>query len=323
MNGQTVKKGLLVGAGGVLVVTALIICSDMQAVARSIGAVDMAYVPAVILLIPLNYCIKCLRYHYYLRLCRLRVKVKDEIYSLLAASVMVVTPGKWGEVFLRGYLLQVRSYSISLLTICAMALADRLTEGLAMVVMAALTASGLGLSGSVQTRGVYLVLGGLVALVLVLQQKNLCLKALEIGSRVSLLKKAMETCGAAYQQSYVIFTARPLIVSVLLGVVSWSCEAGVVYYSLHALGEQLAFDKIVFAVSASGLLGALSMIPGGIGIADGTLLGLLLFCGLDRGVAGIVTIISRFSTMWLGVVLGGALLWQDRAALEKVINKPN
>ena len=314
-------KGILIAAVGVFAVTIAIICSDLQKAATSIERFDLKYVPFVLLLIPLNYCIKCIRYHYYLRLAGLYVKVKDEVYSLIAASVMVVTPGKLGEVLLRGYLLKLRKYDISLLTICAMALADRLTEGLAMFVLAAVTVSGLGLSASLQIGALSVSAASFLLIIFLLQNKKLCLKVFRLGEKIPRLKNILTACEDAYRESYIIFTLKPLIISIVLGIAAWAFEAGVVYFSLFALGEELGFSKIVFAVSASGLLGALSMIPGGIGIADGTLLGLLLFCGLDRSTAGIATIISRFSTMWLGVVLGSGLLWQNRKEVAKVINE--
>lgn len=319
MKTRTVRIGIFILAGGVLLVTAAIIFSDFRQVAAQMQHIDWRYVPWILLLIPLNYCIKWIRYHYYLRLAHLRVRARDELYSLLAASVMVVTPGKLGEVFLRGYLLQVRHYAISLVTICAMALADRLTEGLAMAVMAVVTISCMGLSGAVQTGAVYLVIGGMLALVFLLQHKDWCRRIFCTARKLPHAGKIVDYIEQAYLETYVIFTVKPMLLSILLGIISWSCEAGVVYISLLALGERLAFSKIVFAISLSGLLGALSTIPGGVGVADGTLLGLLVWCGLESGIAGVVTILSRFSTMWLGVILGCALLWKNRAELSNLL----
>lgn len=50
------------------------------------------------------------------------------------------------------------------------------------------------------------------------------------------------------------------------------------------------------------------MIPGGIGIADGTTLGVLLLFHIRYDIAGGITLVSRFSVMWLGVLIGAMIL---------------
>lgn len=319
IDNKIIKRGVVVVALGVLAVTFIIIYSDLQEITEKIQQINLRYLPFIFLLIPLNYCIKCIRYHYYLRLARLSIRRKDEIYSLMAASVMVITPGKLGEVLLRGYLLKKEGYNVSTLTICAMAIADRLTEGLAMVVLALLTISGF--SKEIKPEAVYLAAAVLLFVIFILQEKSLCLKVLRLGENIPFAKKTVMLCAQAYSQTYVIFKAIPIIISTLLGMVSWTCEAGVIYLSLFALGEDLAFGQILFSVSLSGLLGAVSMIPGGVGIADGTLLGLLTWCGLKKASAGTVTVISRFSTMWLGIFIGVILLLKNRTALSGLLKE--
>ena len=139
LNRKIVKRSLLIVAIGVIVATIILIYSDLQGVTAYIVHAIPLYVVAVCLLIPLNFCIKCIRYHYYLRLSNLKIRVSDEVFSLMAASVMVITPGKLGEVLMRGFLLKKRGYDVSSITICAMTIADRLTEGIAMAILALLT----------------------------------------------------------------------------------------------------------------------------------------------------------------------------------------
>ncbi|WP_230972282.1 lysylphosphatidylglycerol synthase domain-containing protein [Archaeoglobus neptunius] len=51
----------------------------------------------------------------------------------------------------------------------------------------------------------------------------------------------------------------------------------------------------------------LSMIPGGIGVAEASMTGLLQYFGLAAEVAVASTLIIRFGTLWFGVFLGWAV----------------
>jgi uncharacterized protein (TIRG00374 family) len=64
--------------------------------------------------------------------------------------------------------------------------------------------------------------------------------------------------------------------------------------------------QAAFILSISSLVGAASMLPGGLAAADGSLAGLLLVLGVthDASVAAAATLIIRFATLWFGVAVG-------------------
>ncbi len=298
----TMKKGIVAVILGITVTAVILMYSDVHSLWSALKNMNLTYVPLIIGLIPLNYCVKYFRYHYYLKLAKVKVPFKDEILSLLSSFVMVVTPGKIGEMLMRGYVLRQKKYDISMLSVCAMTLADRLTEGLA---MAALAAVGLLLMETGIGIWAICVASAIMALIaFVLQWKTLCHKILNVVGRIKRIHQTIEMFRKAYDQSYQIFSVIPLFVSVVLGIFAWICESGVVYLSVAAFGAKITYVQAMFVVSFSGIVGAVSMVPGGIVVSDGTILGLLLWLGIEKTAAGAVTIISRFSTMWLGVVLG-------------------
>lgn len=305
---STVKKFMLATALGIIATAVILMYSDVSSVWNTLREADFSKLPLIIFLIPLNFIIKIIRFHYYLNLTGTPVRTRDEGFALLAASTMVITPGKLGEMLLRGYLLKQMRYEISTPTIFAMMVADRLTEGLAMVVLSIcsiLSFQGMTTVGSIAIIGV--CIGGVV---FVLQKRSLCVRLLNWGEvhTKHRLKESILRCREAYDQSYIIFRLKPTMLSTGLGILSWCCEASVVFLSAQALGGYISFVQSIFAVSFSGIVGAVSMLPGGMGVADGTILGILLWSGIQRDVAGAVTIISRFSTMWVGVLIGLVLL---------------
>jgi len=60
----------------------------------------------------------------------------------------------------------------------------------------------------------------------------------------------------------------------------------------------------IFNYTGSTFLGALSMLPGGLGAAEGSLAALLHSQGLDTADAGSITLLIRGATLWFAVLLG-------------------
>jgi uncharacterized protein (TIRG00374 family) len=149
----------------------------------------------------------------------------------------------------------------------------------------------------------------MIAVLVVSQNRRWTRRALEVVHRLPLVSSRVHHVEAAIESAYQLFRARPLLLAVGIGVVSWGCEAIAFYVVLTALGltpsATLAMQA-AFILSASTLVGAASMLPGGLAAVDGSLAGLLLLLGVthDRSIAAAATLIIRFTTLWLGVSVG-------------------
>ncbi len=314
MRKQTLfKRSLWAVLLGVVVYALILAFSDFQALWTAVRSMRASDLLLILLIIPVNYITRYFKFHYYLRVLGIRVRLKDEIIALLASFVMVITPAKVGEMLLKGYMLN-KKYDMPMSTTVALIFAERLTDGLAMVLLAvaalAMMQTAYGLVG------VACVGALLLAFVLVVQSRPLCHKVLAVAGRIRVFKKYADLFGTFYESAYEIFRIKPLLVAVGWGMAAWLCEGMVVYLTVGALRGALLIEQAIFVVAFSGIAGAVSMAPGGLVVADGTILGLLLYMGASKTIAGATTIVSRFSTIWLGVLAGSvALLFAKRNGL--------
>ena len=68
-------------------------------------------------------------------------------------------------------------------------------------------------------------------------------------------------------------------------------------------------NQSTFALAAGSLVGSASLLPGGIGAAEGTVAAVLdLVARQPRDVAAAATLLIRVCTLWFGVALGAASL---------------
>jgi uncharacterized protein (TIRG00374 family) len=87
-------------------------------------------------------------------------------------------------------------------------------------------------------------------------------------------------------------------------VLAWGAEGMALYWMLGWLGIPLDLVAALFVYAISMIAGALSFLPGGLGGAEGTMIGLLLASGAPQGQAVAATVLIRLTTLWFAVGLG-------------------
>jgi len=110
---------------------------------------------------------------------------------------------------------------------------------------------------------------------------------------------------------------RPLLLAIGIGVISWSGECVALYFVYTGLGITASLDlfiKAVFILAVSSLLGSASGLPGGLGTADGSMIGLTrVLISPSATVGGAATLLIRLCTLWFGLTLGVVALLTFRA----------
>ena len=92
---------------------------------------------------------------------------------------------------------------------------------------------------------------------------------------------------------------------ILLAITYWFIISAAVYYTLIAFDiNMLDYLKVIAIYATSALLGAISFIPGGIGITEGTITGLLALEGISISTALILSVMIRIFVLWYPVCLG-------------------
>jgi glycosyltransferase 2 family protein len=300
---------------GIAVVLALSIYGDGSALLPTFKRFAWAYLPLILGLTLGNYALRFVKWHYYLDQLRVAISFEDSLTIFTAGLSMAVTPGKAGEV-LKPILLRLRTGSAISRTVPVI-VAERLTDGIAMVILA--------LTGLLLSRQAWQVLVASVLLAGVLVGLLGSSKGSDVLRRLALkvpfLKARTAHLEAFLASSRTLFSPRSLSIGVALGVVSWSGEAFAFYLVLLGLGfhaSWLLLVKAIFILCTSTLVGSLSMLPGGLGAVDASVTGLLLLLvRASRAKAAAATLLIRFCTLWFGVAIGllTLFLFRNRFAL--------
>lgn len=286
---------------GMILYAGIALLGDARALGAQLERVPLMVIAGACALSTLNYGVRFVKWHAYLRLLDVEVELRHSLLIFLAGLIMAISPGKVGEV-VKSVLLK-RSRNVSIARTAPVVIAERLTDLLGLFVLAA-----VGIV--VFQYGVVafaLTLTGLVALLVFLQFPVLVHFLLDVVEKIPLVGNYRSALDRAYASTRVLLHWRPLGAMTLLSAVAWSMEAFAFAWILVHLGVSapLLFEAF-FIFSTATLVGALSFLPGGLGVTEGSMAGLLVWLELfdELTPALAATYLIRFTTLWFGVIVG-------------------
>lgn len=301
-RGRALAASIALSALGYLAVA---LWSGWREVAHAAGRVGVIGVAVALALSLVNYGLRFLRWQAYLRALGHRVPWRPSLRVYVAGFALTTTPGKAGEA-VRGLLL--KPWRVPYPDSLAAFVSERLSDLLAVLMMTVFglashpTTRPLVVVGAAGLGGAFLVMsaGRLLA-----GLRDRLARALAARGRVA----AMLLHGLdVLLQARRCHAPRLLVGAALLSVVAWAAEGWAFQLILRWMGFDLPLQFAVFVYAISMLAGALTMMPGGLGGAEGVMVGLLVWKGLPAPDAIAATMLIRLATLWFAVALGAAAL---------------
>ncbi len=295
-------------AFGALVFIALTIYADIDNLIAAFAQFDWAWTPLILACTLTNYLFRYLKWDYYTATLNARPRTSENLIIFFTSFTMAVTPGKFGEV-LKSYLLKkVNGTPIS--RSAPIIIAERLTDFIGLVLLLIVGAYMFDISRAAVIAFAVFFFG--VTLLLAWRRGSLAIIA--FFGRLPILRRYVAYGHSAYESMHVMLRPRPLFIAVALSVAAWFFECLGYWIILHVFEAPPTVLKATFIYAFSTVVGAVSMLPGGLGTTEGSLTGLAQIAGVTKDVAVASTFIIRSATLWFAVVLGIAVtfLFQGR-----------
>ena len=249
-----IKRGIVIYAIlGIVVFAAIGMYADFDSLKTSIRSFDFSYLPLILVLAPLNYVLRYVKWNYYLKQLNITVPKRINLPVYVAGLSMTVTPAKVGE-FFKSYLLKELA-DIDMSKTMPMVLMERVTDAISMIILASIGAIAFSY-GYAAIIACVLIVSLFVAAIRIKPFAMLIIRGL---SKVKFLKKFASAFEKFYNNTYELTRIDRLGVAVGIGTISWFFEGLVVYFALKAFGVDFTVLGSVFTVSVSSLIGAISM----------------------------------------------------------------
>ncbi len=268
---------------------------------------DWRLLPLVLALTLANYCLRWAKWQFYLNLLSIGpARPSDSALVFFSGLGMTMTPGKAGE-WLKSVLLK-QLYQTPVSHSAPIILAERLSDGVAMLLLASMGA--VAFRRGLEVLAIILFLGaGSIAVV---QSRALTMQLLDWAGKAPIVNRHLPRLRVFYESIYLLLKWRSLGISIGIGFVSWFGECVAFFLVLWGLGVQpsgLLLLQATFILAFATLVGSVSMLPGGLGAAEGSITFLLVnITGLSSDVAVAATLLIRLCTLWFGVSVGLAAL---------------
>ena len=305
---QKLKGRLIITAAGAVGIFFLMgIYADFENVRTSFLSFRWSFLPLILALAFVNYLLRFFKWDFYLRVLGVDLNFKESLAIFFAGLAMSLTPAKFGEV-LKSFLVKQKC-GVPMSRTAPIVFAERFTDFVALVV--------LSLLGFVSLRyGWYVPFLGLVVVLIlfgIIFQRRFWKGLFSFIGRFSRASKVVEKLQIAYESTVHLLSVRRLGVAVGLSIPAWLAEGLAYFFVFRGLDVPFLLLGAVFIYSFSTLVGAVTMLPGGVGGTEGSLVALTIVSGVTKPVAVSSALLVRLCTLWFAVLLGlWVLVWHRK-----------
>lgn len=293
---------------------AFTIYANFTQVLNAFGLFNWLLLPALLFLSFLNYFTRFLKWDFYLSIIHVEIKKVDSFSTFMSGLIMSVTPAKLGEVLKSVLVKEITGVPIS--KTAPIILAERITDFLSLLVIAISGAYLFDYGGKLTI----IVAIFFITLIFIISNKKIALPIINFAERIPVIKKYIHNIQSAYESSYQLLKPVPLIQMTVLSLVAWGFECLGYYLILVNFDVNFGIFWAFFSYSFSTIIGAISMLPGGLGLTEGSLTFLLVQKQVAMDIAVATTFIIRVVTLWFAVLVGivSLTLYQKRYGKLKV-----
>jgi glycosyltransferase 2 family protein len=300
-RGARRRPWLLLVVSLALAAAIVALAGDLRHLGDSLGQVQWAWFAVALGLSLTNYAARWVRWQLYLRHQRIDVPLASSVIVFGAGLSLAITPAKLGELA-KSYLLR-EMHGVPTSRSAPIVIAERVTDLVALLVVAVIGVSIYGVAP-----GLVASAAGVIGLGLVLLAWPRPAHALlELATRPAKLRRLRGPITAMYDDLAVLCRPRQLAMATAIAIPAWMCEClgfGLILHAFPATEVAMGIAIVIYALTT--IAGALSFLPGGLGVTEGAMTLLLVKSAtrITSTTAVAATMLTRFATLWFGVLVG-------------------
>jgi uncharacterized protein (TIRG00374 family) len=298
---KLLPRVLLGVAAGVAIYLAFVIWKGWNEVRDALSSFHWWAAAGALGLAAANYLVRFLRWQYYLRVLKVAVPAGESFLVFLGGFALTVTPGKLGEA-VKAFLLK-ESRQVPAAVTAPIVIAERLTDLIGLLLLAMVGVFTFDVDRRFLAVGAVVIGVGLLAI----SVESVAKLAIRVASQVPGVRRFAHRFDTLYASTKTMLRPGPLLWAVVLSVISWAFECVAFWLVVAGFpGAAVPMQAAIFIYAAMTVAGALSFLPGGLGVTELGMLTLLtkLGSGITHGVATGAVFVTRLCTLWFAVGVG-------------------
>lgn len=290
-------------AASVGIYAVLILLGDARALAGEAVEFEWAYLPAAAGVFVASVCLRILRYNMWLRTMIPGMTWAATARYYVAGLAFLVTPARMGEAVISVFIKD--RYGVAKSRTVPLVLLERFYDLIGLLVLLAAGMAWTGFSPWLLA----VPLAAVCAATVVAGRPRTMESVIALAGRVRFLSRFAPDPAESSRTLHSLTRPRFFAASAATGTAVPLIDISGAYLIALGAGLGVALPDFVFVISGSIILAALSMVPGGLGVAEGGQIGLLTgLYGVEYAKALLFSLLYRLSFTWLLTGVGLAFL---------------
>ena len=288
---------VLVAAVGVYAIFLFI--SDYSIISEKISNFKINYLPLILFFVSISWIPLIIKWHLLLKNCEIDIPLKKSITGWFAGVAFEITPGHIGAL-MKSQILKTSS-NIPRTKTVPIIIVEKVYELIGAILASVIGIIILGMEFYL----IIIAISGLVVIFFFMYHKPASELFFNRITKLKFFSKYVENLSEFYEIVKKSTNVKTATICILLALTYWFMVSAAAYYTLIAFDVNiLDYLKVLAIYTTSSLLGAISFIPGGIGITEGSITGLFTLNGIDVSAALILSVMIRVLTLWYTVGVG-------------------
>ena len=273
--------------------------SDYNIISEKISNFKVNYLPLILFLVSASWIPLIIKWHFLLKNSEVDIPLTKSIAVFFSGVAFEITPGQIGAL-IKSQILKT-SYNIPRTKTVPIVIVEKVYD-----LIGAILASVIGII--ILGMEIYLIAIAISVLAFIfffMYHKPASELFFNRITKLKFFSKHIENISGFYEIVQKSTNVRAATICILLALAYWFMASAAAYYTLISFDVNiLDYLKVLAIYSTSTLLGAISFIPAGIGITEGSIAGLFTLNGIDVSTALILAVMIRIFTLWYSVSVG-------------------
>ena len=288
---------ILIAAIGIYAI--FLFVSDFGVISEKISNFKINYLPLILLFVTISWIPLFMKWHILLKNSEIDIPLRKSISVFLSAPALGITPGQIG-VLMRSQILKTSSNIPRTKTI-PIILVEKVYD-----LVGALLASIIGIIIlEIEPYLIIIAVSVLSTIFFFMYYRPASELFFRRITKTKFFSKYVENISEFDKTIQKSTNVKIATICILLAVTYWFIISIAAYYTLIGFDVSiLDYLQVLAIYTTSILLGAISFIPGGIGITEGSIASLFTLNGIDVSTALILSVMIRVLTLWYSVSVG-------------------
>jgi glycosyltransferase 2 family protein len=298
---QFPRKKILISIIGIMIFyTVFIIYFDAEKLLKIIGTMNVELIPLILGIQFISFFFRSVRQKIFLKKIKIQISTKKSFLVFLSGLSMLMTPGGTGGIIKAQFL--KNEYGYSRRKTIPIVIYERYHDFLAIITIMGI----FSIFYSIYITQILLIISSIILFFtyLILKNQKILKKIFGKIEKIKIIKKIssdfLETNNSISQ----LMSSKIFLQGWLIGVCAVLLDLIAVYLIFISLDIDYTFFMSSQLFLASVISGVLSFLPAGIGVTEGSLLGLFMINGMELSFASATVLIIRFLTLWFSTIVG-------------------